>query len=96
MQMTFGQFLTYMEQLPRIRKWEANEDPDAPASKSMTAEEIAEAIADGSMDPAELLRSGPVRSTPLTEEQKRKEEERIKRQLNMTAGQKTFRDRIGR
>lgn len=76
--LTYSQFLRYLEQVPRIRKWEAGENPDE--KKGLDTEAFVAAVMAGDVKP-QLRHDAPV--SKLTDEQKKAEEARVKKLLQL-------------
>lgn len=80
--LTYGEYLSLLDQLPRVRKWEQGQDPFDEA-KNVSSNELAEKLIAGEIDVNEMLgniqralsRKGT--SEKLTPEQKAREEKRL-------------------
>jgi single-stranded DNA-specific DHH superfamily exonuclease len=96
-ELTYGTFLDYLNNVDKIRRWESGQSisegiqPQVNAAKKLTAEEFAEALLAGEVKPEDLK----PKIRKLTPDERKAEEARVKRALNMDTQRPIF-DRIAR
>ena len=93
--MTLSQFLSYVNQLPRIRRWEAGAQIDGKKDLSkMTTKELGEAIVAGEVTKEDLEAHSKKNQKYVPVEQRGSIEAKIKQDFGMTRQKEMFFGRI--